>query len=72
MITMRHATSPQYEMLLAGKPGEQRETDARRVARPVVTTTFVPTRSTIRALVGATNSIVIAIGSRRMPACSGE
>ena len=36
------------------------------------TTTLVPNRSTIRALLGATTSIVRAIGSRCTPASSAE
>src|SRR6266536_3088454 len=39
---------------------------------PLVTTTFVPTRSTIRALSGATTIIVSANGRSRTPACNGE
>ena len=63
MITMRQATSPQYEMFVGGQRREQREPDAGDASGPRRRRRLVPNRSTMRALLGATTSIVTAIGS---------
>ncbi len=68
---IRQTTSPQYEMPCDGSIDISARPRAAS-ARPLATTRFVPTRSTIRALVGATMSITTAIGNSRTPACSGS
>jgi hypothetical protein len=69
ITTMRQAMSPQYEMFCEGTVANSAKPMPAMV-NPLPTTNLVPMRSTSRALLGATTSMVSAIGSRRTPASS--
>ena len=69
MSTWRHTMSGQYAVDASSDAHEIRP--AVTISNPPPTTSFVPMRSTIRALSGDRIIMLAAIGRKRMPVSNG-